>query len=259
MAFGMLARRVGAGAWLLACVALLAGCASPAPPRGSVHEGSVALGTRTLPLPPGPWTVLSDAERASQLADGPGLAVRTIVLVQEKDGRPTGVIRVTATDAVAQGVQYLPGGIPACLNDNSNLRPAVVDVGQRHVDCRRVFLRAPISLDAAPSWADLAAALTVEGAAPANLPLIAPSVLFGLGDGTGPMQVEFIFIPETRGMPPETHPWHESWRYTRNRTPQHEAYIARLADWAEAAHPAIRAGFAGQVPPRCRRSEASPI
>ena len=249
MALGILARRLGAAAWLLACVALLAGCAAPTPPRGSVHEGSVAFGTRVVPLPPGPWTVLSDEERRGQMADGPALTIRSIMLVQEKDGRATGIIRATVPDAYAQGVQYLPGRIAGCLNDGSNLRPAVVDVGQRHFDCRRIVMwaRAAVAGPALPD--DWKVLLDRQAANPAFLPEAAPAVIYSLADGTGQFHVEVIFNPENRGLLRDTRNWSQNSWNTGNRTPQHLAYIARLADWAEAAHPAMRTGLAGRTPP----------
>ena len=247
MAFGILARRLGAGAWLLACVALLAGCAAKTPPRGSVHEGSVALGTRVMPLPPGSWTVLSDAENPTQLSDGSALAHRIIVLVQEKDGRATGLIRATATDAHVEGLRYT-GTPPACETTTSNLRPTVADVGDDHFDCRRVLLAFPGSASGtvSPDWQVV---LDRQRANPAFLPGIAPAVIYSLADRTGQFQAEVIFNPETRGLPRDTRAWAQNSWNAPNRTAQHNAYIARLVDWAEAAHPAMRTGLAGRTPP----------
>ncbi len=242
------ARRLGAGAWLLACVALLAACAAKTPPRGSVHEGSVALGTRLVPLPPGPWTVLSDAELPMQLSDGSALAYRTIVLVQEKDGRTTGIIRAGAFDAYPMGLVYR-GTPAACQTNNWNLRPTVAEIGSNYYDCRRLFLMAPAGTTSGSVSPDWQVVLDRQRANPAFLPSLAPSVMFGLADRTGRFQVDVIFNPEARGLLRDTRNWAQNSWNTGNRTPQHNAYIARLADWAEAAHPAMRTGLSGRTPP----------
>lgn len=248
MAWRSVARRLGAGAWLLASVALLAGCAAPTPPRGSVHEGSVAFGTRVVPLPPGPWTVLSDSTRDTQLSDGPALAYRTIVLVQEKDGRATGLVRAIVTDAQAQGLVYR--GTPfACQTNTWNLRPTKAEIGSNYHDCRRLFLMAPASTTEGTVSPDWQVVLDRVRANPAFLPTQAPTAIFGLADSTGRFQVEVIFNPETRGLLRDTRNWSQNSWNPPNRTAQHNAYIARLADWAEAAHPAMRTGLAGRTPP----------
>jgi hypothetical protein len=143
MGFNNLARRLGAGAWLLMCVALLAGCAAPSPPRGSVHEGSVALGTRQVPLPPGPWTVVSETEPATGTYAGSSFTIHRIVLVQEDDGRPTGLIRARAREGDVMDRRIPTEPVLACEESASNVRPVAVKKDAGRYECRRVLLVAP--------------------------------------------------------------------------------------------------------------------
>lgn len=243
MAFGILARRLGAGAWLLACVALLAGCAEPAPTArlGSVHEGSVALGSRMVPLPPGRWTVQSETTTASAVHAGSSFTIRRIQLVQHVNGRPTAIIHARTSEGQVHGQQFPIGPVRACQASADNLRPVLFKLGEVYYDCRRVFLTGPNitrSGPIAPGW-------PVVGQEP---PIIVPTVLFAVADRTGQLHVDALFNPETRGLPRDTRDWEQNAWNAANRTRLHLAYIDHLVAWAEAAHPAIRDGLSGLAP-----------
>ncbi len=245
MAFGILARRLGAGAWLLASVTMLAGCATKTPTRGSVHEGSVTLGNRVVPLPPGAWI-----KEYGGVMTGQKLRVfrlpnfQEIVLVQRTgNSGATGVITAFVNEWPAGHQEPSPRDVPACALAIANRAPEQVRIGEGGFDCRSVFLTPPEitpSGPVAPGWQIIGIG---------SSPNVAPTAVFAVADRSGQLQVNVSFNPESRGVPRDTRDWAQNAWNPENHLGIHTAYKDRLANWAEAAHPAIRAGFAGQVPP----------
>jgi hypothetical protein len=108
----------------LAIIAVLLLSAQPALAQ-VLAEGTLTLGGKLVPLPPGAWRVLHQGTEPTRTTDGSiPTTMHRALLVQERDGRAAAVI--VAAAAAEVGTSWNPHGV--CVNANAiqrDIRQAV--------------------------------------------------------------------------------------------------------------------------------------
>jgi hypothetical protein len=210
----------------------------PAVAGAQAVEGSLALGQKVLPLPPGPWRVLHQAAEPGRSVGG-DFATTTYraVLVQEREGRAAAVIIAHAAAEV--GGVWNPHGI--CISTNHIRRQ--VDMAVRGaLDCRGLVVvgsgRGPVT----PAYLN---ALYDEGERrPGWIPPRWISVQVVQSEQMHWLSVEYRFAPAVFA---PAAAMAASWG-DGVRTPAQQDMVNRLFDWSALARAQLRRGLHGRPP-----------
>ena len=124
---------------MLRALAVLFAMAIAAPAYAqAVAEGSLNLGGKVVPLPPGPWRVLYQATEPGRTTEG-NMPTQThrAVLVQERAGQAAAL--VVAHAAAEMGAAWSPHGI--CTNTTAWVLQRQIESAVRGaLDCRGLLL-----------------------------------------------------------------------------------------------------------------------
>ncbi|WP_139226179.1 hypothetical protein [Falsiroseomonas stagni] len=205
---------------------------------GAMVEGSLAVGNKVLPLPPGSWRVLHlgvDDLRTSDMMVP--TRVHQAVLVQERAGRAAAVIVAQAAQEI--GVHWEPHGI--CLNEGAIAR-RVASAVRAALDCRGLVVVAGGRQPGLPGYL---AALYDEGQRRAGwLPPYWISSQFLISETMHYLNVEYRVAPSasmsaaTGGV--------TLTEGARVSLPQ--ALVDQLDGWGARAHAELRRGLYGRQP-----------
>lgn len=196
-------------------------------------EGSLALGPKIVPLPPGPWRVLHLAADAGRTTDMT-ISTRThqAVLVQERDGVAAAVIVARAAQEV--GAHWNPHGV--CTNANAFARH-IVSAVRSALDCRAQVI---IGAGRGPNTPAYLNELYDEGQRrPGWLPPRWVSAQFLLSETMHYLSVEYRYIATAAGGAN----WNDG-----ARSPAQESFVQCLDGWGARAHAELRRGLYGRQP-----------
>lgn len=241
---------------MLAAAAAVAGCAgsegpgtTPTLAPGSTIEGSFPFHRSTvIPLPPGPWRVISD--RPTPWSDASGIS-RSVVLLQERDGRADRFMFVGGT--LNQGSGHYQWNITVpCRRGAFPLKQEIKAALPQDQDCfgvgpfgfeRRVFGRGG-------AWGEI---FDEADRRPGWLPETALAMDFTFVGPTDGIGGRIVIDPrgagvDASGTEDRRYPATRDWEPARI-SPQRRALADRMIAWSEAAQPVFRAGWQGRVEP----------
>lgn len=223
---------------LLMVGALLLSPQAQAQAPGAMVEGSLSVGPKVVPLPPGPWRILhlaADSGRSSDMT----LPTRMheAVLVQERAGRAAAIIVARAAQEV--GAQWNPHGV--CTNANAFARH-IASAVRAALDCRGLVVVGSGRNANTPAYLN---ALYDEGQArPGWVPARWISAQFMLSETMHYLSVEYRFAPATFAPAvANLANWHEG-----SRNAAQEAFVQQLDGWGARAHAELRRGLYGRQP-----------
>jgi hypothetical protein len=181
---------------LVACALFAASCTTPATTIGTVHQGTIMIATRAVPLPPGEWLMLGDLRRSRNDVEGGLPGDRTILLTQDRGGHLAGLALLTATELASRPGYWTDA--PkwfACREATNDLVPAVKNLSHTEaVDCRRATFWSParhaIGGEAAAAWQEFMDRRRRE---PGWAPDEAVLIVFARADRYGVLQILYSF------------------------------------------------------------------
>lgn len=220
-------------AWLLLLAGFVfASQAALAQAPGSMVEGSVAVGSKVVPLPPGPWRVLHAGVEAG-LSTDMTISTRTYetVLVQERGGQAASVVVARAAQEV--GAAWTPHGV--CTNASALARH-IASAVRSALDCRGQLVIGAGRVANLPGYLG---ALYDEGQRrPGWLPARWVTAQFLLSETMHYLSVEYRFATAAPGAS-----WNDG-----ARSPAQEAVVQQLDAWGARAHAELRRGLYGRQP-----------
>lgn len=206
----------------------------------AVAEGSLSLGGKVVPLPPGPWRVLHQVAEPGRTTEGdmPTLTHRA-VLVQERAGQAAAL--VVAHAAAEVGASWSPHGI--CTNTTASVLHRQVEIALRGaLDCRGLVLIGSGRVQGLPAWLN---PLYDEGERrPGWIPPRWISAQVIQSQQMHFLSVEYRFAPGIFA-PPTANAvnWAEGVRTTAQQD-----VIRRLREWSERASVELQRGLYGRAP-----------
>jgi hypothetical protein len=223
---------------LLLMVLLVLAPQAQAQVPGTMVEGSLMVGSKVLPLPPGPWRVLHlgvDDRRTSDMTVP--TRMHQAVLVQERAGRAAAVIVAQAAQEV--GVHWEPHGI--CLNEGAIARH-VVSAVRAALDCRGLVV---LVAGQQPGQPGHLAPLYDEGQRRAGwIPPYWISSQFLISETMHYLNVEYRVAPS--GFAPAMTGPTTLTEGARVSVPQ--ALVDRLDGWGARTHAELKRGLYGRQP-----------
>jgi hypothetical protein len=226
---------------MLRALAVLFAMAIAAPAYAqAVAEGSLNLGGKIVPLPPGPWRVLYQATEPGRTREG-DMPTQThrAVLVQERAGQAAAL--VVAHAAAEMGGVWSPHGI--CTNTTAWVLQRQIESAVRGtLDCRGLLLMGAGRSPGTPAWMN---ALYDEGERrPGWIPPRWISAQVIQSQQMHWLSVEYRFAPSV--FAPQTANaanWTEGMRSAAQQD-----VIRRLDGWSERASAELRRGLYGRAP-----------
>lgn len=213
--------------------------AAPAFAQGTA-EGSLSLGGKVVPLPPGSWRVLYQAAEPGRSSEGSMATVtHRAVLVQERAGQAAAL--VVAHAAVEMGASWHPHGI--CTNTTTWVLQRHIESAVRGaLDCRGLVLIGAGRSLGTPAWMN---ALYDEGERrPGWIPPRWISAQVIQSQQIHWLSVEYRFAPGVFA-PPTANA--ASWAEGRRSAAQQDV-VQRLQVWSERASAELRRGLYGRAP-----------
>jgi hypothetical protein len=221
---------------MLLCTLALAAPAS----AQAVAEGSLTLGGKVVPLPPGPWRVLYQVAEPGRSTEGNmSTVMHRAVLVQERAGQAAAV--VVAHAAAEMGASWHPHGI--CTNTTTWVLQRQIESAVRGaLDCRGLVLIGAGRSSVTPAWLN---ALYDEGERrPGWIPPSWISAQVIQSQQIHYLSVEYRFAPGVFA-PPTANA--ASWAEGRRSAAQQDV-VQRLQVWSERASAELRRGLYGRAP-----------
>ena len=206
----------------------------------TVAEGSLSLGGKVVPLPPGPWRMLYEAAEPGRSAEGNMATVtHRAVLVQERAGQAAAL--VVAHAAAEMGGVWSPHGI--CTNTTASVLQRQIESAVRGaLDCRGLVLIGAGRSPGTPAWMN---ALYDEGERrPGWIPPRWISAQVIQSQQIHWLSIEYRFAPSVFA-PPTANA--ASWAEGRRSTAQQDV-VQRLQGWSERASAELRRGLYGRAP-----------
>ena len=206
----------------------------------AVAEGSLSLGGKVVPLPPGPWRVLYQVTEPGRTTEGNmPTQMHRAVLVQERAGQAAAL--VVAHAAAEMGARWNPHGV--CVNTAASvLHRHVESAIWGSLDCRGLVLAGSGRVQGTPAWLN---PLYDEGERrPGWIPPRWISAQIIQSQQMHYLGVEYRFAPGVFA-PPTANAvnWAEG-----VRSPAQQDVIRRLRDWTERASAELRRGLYGRAP-----------
>lgn len=221
----------------LVFIACLAAGSAPA----QTIDGTLTLGGKLVPLPPGPWRILHQATEAGRTTDGNiPTTMHRAVLVQERGGQAAAIIIASAAAEV--GTVWNPHGI--CVNPRAVQRQ-IESAIRGALDCRGIVVIGSGRGATTPAYLN---ALYDEGERrPGWIPPRWLSAQIVLSERMNYLAVEYRYAPSVFGPAVAGGVnWHEG-----ARSAAQQAVIERLATFSASARAGLQAGL------RARRPDAS--
>lgn len=213
---------------------LMAGCQASPPPLSGEVSGQVQLGGRTIPLPPGPWTVLGQDADTGRTRDGINTTtVHRATLVQEKNGQAVALLQVAS--ASEAGSVWLPHGI--CVNRSTLARTVDIAI-PGELRCHGVSVGNSGSAGTPPAavQALYAAAIARPGWLPPRW-LVSYSLLNRQHEY---LSMELLLAPSVLAVGAEQETVWSRGRMTAAQT----AFVQRLEAWTVAIQPSLEQSLA---------------
>jgi hypothetical protein len=181
---------------------LLGGCAASTSGPGGVHQGAITVASRAVPLPPGDWRVIGSSD-ASNLNTYGGSAFRRVALVQETEGRLSGLILIGASDPSPQPLVYTNApNHPVCRVRGGELVPIWRSIpNDTGFECRRISWVSSSTAQPAEWETYLKPLVERRAAEPGWVPQRMLRVAFALADRRGWLSVDYDFDAERGGIP----------------------------------------------------------
>lgn len=201
-------------------------------------QGSLRLGSKVVPLPPGPWRVLHQGQvqgRTSELTTP--TTTHQAVLVQEHAGRAAALVIAEAAQEV--GVVWHPFGV--CLNQSAFAR-RIEAATRGRLDCRGMVM---VGSGLGPGTPAYLHAFYAEGTTrPGWIPPRWLSSQFVLSEGMHMLRVEYRYAPTVFAPAAANAPnWNDG-----ARNPAAEAVVTRLTAWGDGVQATLRRALYGAAP-----------
>jgi hypothetical protein len=206
----------------------------------TLAEGSLTLGGKVVPLPPGPWRVVYQAAEPGRSTEG-NLATTThrAVLVQERAGQAAAV--VVAHAAAEMGGRWNPHGI--CVNTAASVLHRRIEMAvPGSLDCTGLVLVTSGRTQAMPAWLN---AIYDEGERrPGWIPPRWISAQIIQSQQIQWLSVEYRFAPGVFAPPTATATnWAEG-----VRSPAQQEVVRQLRAWSDRARAELQRGLYGRAP-----------
>lgn len=208
-----------------------------------VHQSSVTVGGRVVPLPPGDWIELG---RGSSLraftGTGQQYTAESMLLIQQQGGRMTGLVDVAfATSNPTMQIRWAIPNTCTRADTHANLTSEALERSQ---DCLLLnhWTMDPVVMPHSPQehWRAFWQRAAAE---PNTIPRTTVGAQFALAGSGNALQVTYRFSVEAKGFPREGTDWSNSSWHRGRLDDRRRATVNDLQTWAGQARPIIQAAF----------------
>jgi hypothetical protein len=212
------------------------------PPAKPV-SGSVAIGDKMIPLPPGEWVVAATESAFS----GAATPLAALSLVNVAPGAHAVLVTAHANLGTASGAAGWTS-LRSCARDDMLF--IATEANEPGGDQRCWFINHSGTTRASRTSRLLKDTLDFAQARGLRIPSTVLTVGYRLADIRDVLTVRYYFDPETRGFPPSrelnwrSNDWHRDRMHGDERRQQ---YIAALKSWGAETLPGVRGGFRGKA------------
>lgn len=226
---------------LRAALVVLALAVSQAPSAAETVQGTARVGNRTIALPPGTWTKVTEdvTPRGWQFGGAPqNLMNLSVAYIRTGGGRVTGIVTVVLSrDGSPEGHGYTLDR--KCSRNDFFFLAAPANYA-RDQDCTYATHVVPVMPQDLQSFQ---ARVLTEARRAGRVSPTYLAVTTRRADAMHILMVEYWFAPEPAGFPASAAAWSASPWHVTNLDGPRRAYMERMKAWAERAQEETRRSF----------------
>jgi hypothetical protein len=226
---------------LRAALSVLALALWQAPSAAETVQGTARVGNRTIALPPGTWTKVTENIAQTAFSSGGGVSNASsfeVGLIRVAGPRVTGLIVIrTSREPSPQFGGW--GLIPACTR-NDLFHTAAKAHFPTDQDCVFITHTTTLIPDSRSTFVD---ATTTAVRRAGTVPPTFLYILTRRSDQTHFLTVVYYLAPEAAGFPSDAADWTNNGWHKANLDPARRAYMERVKVWAELAQEQTRLSF----------------